>query len=54
MSNPNVLLSEKVYRYINQGSTLKEKLMRAAHSTVYFDLSKLNSSSANILKAFES
>ena len=31
MSNRNCLLSQKVRRYLNQGRTLNDVLMRAAH-----------------------
>jgi len=31
MSNPNVLLSQKVCHYLDQGSTLNDILMKAAH-----------------------
>jgi len=31
MSNPNGLLSQKLYRYLNQGRTLNDILMRLAH-----------------------
>jgi len=42
--NQNGLLSKKVqaYPYLDQGCTLKDILMRAAHLMAYFDLSKLN------------
>jgi len=42
MSNPNGLLSQKLCHYLNQGRTLNDILMRAAHGMAYFDLSKLN------------
>jgi len=42
MSNPNGLLSQKVCHYLDQGRTLNDILLRAAHSMAYFDLSKLN------------
>jgi len=42
MYNPNGLLSQRVCHYLNQGRTLNDMLMRAAHSMAYFDLSKLN------------
>ena len=42
MSNPNGLLSLKLYHYLNLGHTLNDILMRAAHWTAYFYLSKLN------------
>ena len=42
MSDPNRLLSEKVCHYLDQGRTLKDILIRAAHWMAYFDLSKLN------------
>jgi len=63
MSNPNGLLSkigqlwlteQKLSHYLNQGRTLNNILLRAAHWMVYFDLRKLNLSKANVLKAFES
>jgi len=31
MSNQNGLLSQKLYHYLNQGCTLNDMLMRAAH-----------------------
>jgi len=31
MSNPNGLLSQKLCHYLNQGRTLNNMLMRAAH-----------------------
>jgi len=31
MSNPNGLLSQKLRHYLNQGRTLNDILMRAAH-----------------------
>jgi len=31
MSNPNGLLSQKACRYLDQGHTLKDILMRAVH-----------------------
>jgi len=54
MSNPNGLLSLNVCHYLNQGCTLNNILMSSAHSMAYFDLSKLNLTKANVLKAFES
>jgi len=42
MSNPNDLLSQKSCHYLNQGRTLNDKLMRAAHRMTNFDLIKLN------------
>jgi len=54
MSNPNGLLSQKLCRYLNQGRTMIDILMRAAHWIAYFDLSKLNLTKANVLKVFES
>jgi len=42
MSNPNGLLSQKFCHYLNQGCTLNNILMRAAHWMAYLDLSKLN------------
>jgi len=41
MSNPNDLLSQKLCYYLDQGRTLNNVLMRAAHWMAYFDLSKL-------------
>jgi len=41
MSNPNDLLSQNLCHYLNQGCTLNNILMRAAHRMGYFDLSKL-------------
>jgi len=42
MSNPNGLLSQKLYHYLDQGRTLNDILFRAARGMAYFDLSKLN------------
>jgi len=42
MSNPNGLLSQIFCHCLNQGSTLNDTLMTAAHRMAYFDLSKLN------------
>ena len=42
MSNPNDLLSQKLWHYLNQGRTLNDIIMRATHWMTYFDLSKLN------------
>ena len=42
MSNPNGLLGQKSCRYLNQGRTLNNILMRAAQWMAYFELSKLN------------
>jgi len=42
MSNPNRLLSQNICHYLNQGRTLNDILMSAAHSMAYFHLSKLN------------
>ena len=53
MSNPNGLLSQKLCHYRNQGRTLNNMLMRAAHWMAYFELSKLNLARAYVLKAFE-
>jgi len=53
MSNPNCLLSQKLCHYLNQGHTLNDTLLRAAHSIAYCDLSKLNLASANIFKVFK-
>jgi len=50
MFNPNGLLSQKLCHYLNQGRTLNDILMRAAHSKAYFDLSQLNLAQANMLK----
>jgi len=41
MSNPNGLLGQKSYHYLNQGRTFYDILMRAAHWMAYFDISKL-------------
>jgi len=54
MSNPNGLLSQKLCRCLNQGRTLNDMLMRAAHWMAYFDLSKLTVAYTNVMKAFES
>jgi len=54
MSNPNSLLSQNVYHYLNQGRTLNYIVMRAAYCMVYSDISKLNLSEDEVLKAFES
>jgi len=42
MSNPNSFLSQKLGHWFNQGRTLSDILMRAAHRMPYFDFSKLN------------
>jgi len=42
MSNPNGLLSQKLCHCLNQGRTLNNILMRAAHWMAYFDFNKLN------------
>jgi len=42
MSNPNGLLSQKVFHYLNQGRTLNDIVLRAAHQMAYVDPSKLN------------
>ena len=42
MSNPNGLLSQKVCDYLDQGRTLNDMLVLAAHWLACFDLSKLN------------
>jgi len=44
MSNANVLLSKKLYHYLNQSRTMNDILMRVAPCMAYFYLSKLNSS----------
>ena len=54
MSNPTGLLSQKLCRYFNQGRRLIDILMRAPRWMAYFDLSKLNLASANVLIVFES
>jgi len=55
MSYPNGLLSLKLFHCLNQGRTLNDILMRAAHSMAYFDLSKLNYLAyTNVMKGFES
>jgi len=38
----NGLLNQKLCRYINQGRTLNDIFMRAAHLMAYFELCKLN------------
>jgi len=38
MSNPNGLLSQKLYHYLDQRRTLNGMLMRSAHWMAYFDL----------------
>jgi len=53
MSNPDGLLSQTLCHYFNQGRTLND-ILRAAHLTAYFYLSKLNLAYVNALKAFES
>jgi len=42
MSNTNGLLGQNLCHYLNQGRTLNDILMRAAHSIAFVDLSKLN------------
>jgi len=42
MSKPNGLLGQKVFQYLDQGRTLNDMLLRAAHRMGYFDFSKLN------------
>jgi len=42
MSNPNDLLNQKSCHYFNQGRTLGDIYMRAAHLMAYFELSKVN------------
>jgi len=42
MSKRNCLLSQKICRYLYQGRTLNDLLMRAAHLMTYCDLGKLN------------
>jgi len=42
MSNPTGLMGQNVCHYLNQGRTLNDILLRAAHWMAYFDLSKLN------------
>jgi len=42
MSNPNGPLSQKLCHYFNQGRTLNDIFMRAAHLMAYFELSKQN------------
>jgi len=54
MSNPNGLLGQNSCRYLNQGRTFDDILMRAPHLMTYLDLSKLNLAEANTLKAVES
>jgi len=54
MSNPNGLLSQNVCHYLDQGRTLNDILMRAVHSMVCFEFSKLNVAETNICKEFES
>jgi len=54
MSNRNGILSQKTSHNLNQGRTLNNILMRAAHSMDYFDLSELHLTKAKILKALES
>jgi len=53
MSNPNVLLSKQVCRYLGQSRTLKDILMRTAHWTAHFEFGKLNLAKPNALKVFE-
>jgi len=52
MSNPNGLLSQNYITILNQGRTLNDIIIRAAHCVAYADLSKLNLSQDNELKAF--
>jgi len=47
-------MSQKLCHYLDQGHTLNDMLLRAAHGTAYFDPSKLNLAEANILKVLES
>jgi len=54
MSNPNGLLSQILCHYLNQGPSLNDALMRAAHSMSYFDLSQLDLAQTNMLKVFKS
>jgi len=42
MSDPNGLLSQKLCHYLNQGRTLDDIFMRAAHLMAHFELSKVN------------
>ena len=42
MSDRNCLLSQNLCNYLNQGRTLNDLLMKVAHWTIYFDLSRLN------------
>ena len=52
-SNRKCLPSQKSCHYLNQGRTLNNILMKAAHWITYFDL-KQNIVKADILKGFES
>ena len=54
MSNQNGLLGQKLCHCLNQGRTLIDILMRAAHWMAYFDVSKLNLVYTNVMKAFKS
>jgi len=49
MSNRNGILSQNVCNYLDQGRTLNDIILRAAHWMVYFDFSKLNLAYTNIL-----
>jgi len=42
MSIQNDLLSQNLYHYLNQGSTLNDLSMTTERSVAYFDLSILN------------
>ena len=53
MSDPSDLLSQKVCHYHNQGRTLNDKSIRAARWMAYYDLSKVNLTSTNILEVCE-
>ena len=48
------LTGQKLCHCLNQGSTLKDILMKSAHWMAYFDLSKLNLTYTNVMKALKS
>ena len=53
MSEANGLLGQKLCHCLNQGRTLNDILMRAAHWMAYFDLRKLNLAYTNVMQAFK-
>jgi len=52
MSNPNSLLSQILCYYLNEGRTVSDISMRAAHSVAFFYLSKLSISSKMSISRF--